>query len=93
MDESSSNGNGRHHDRSDDPPEIFYEDPPGGRRPIRVDRASVKETFRDRRRSQEFYIRVHLSPKAATALVLLLTVLTRLVEVFVWWLLNGSHQP
>lgn len=65
----------------DDPPEVFYR-PLGGRageRPL-IRRASVKEVFRDRRREQEFYIRVHISPRAAALLVLLLTLVSRIVE-------------
>jgi len=87
---NSSNGNGRPSDGDGEPPEIFYQDLPGDPRlPLSVSQASIKETFHDRRRDQEFFIRIHISPKAAAILLVLLTLVTRLVEGLVWYFLNG----
>ena len=85
---SNSNGNGRN-SNPDDPPEIFYNDlPESSRRRISLRRATVREVYHDRRKEQEFYVRIHISPRAAAFLASTLILLSHLVEGFLIYLLR-----
>jgi hypothetical protein len=86
---SSSSENGHRPPDPDDPPEIYYNDLPGSsRRRVSVGRTSIREVYRDRREEQEFYVRIHISPRAAAILASSVVLFSHLVEGMLIYLLR-----